>query len=102
MQQNFKYCKILFEYDVIGPKISEMIKNDTDTDKELWTQIYNFYLSATANFVREEKYDEAVNRYKEMVNSLKDYYGIRENTPEIAKEYDMAQGGHGIVKLIRP
>lgn len=37
MQQNFKYCKILFEYDVIGPKISEMIKNDTDTDKELWT-----------------------------------------------------------------
>lgn len=100
LQKNCKYFKILFEYDVIGPKIAEMIKNDSDTDKELWIQIYNFYLSATANFHRNGKTDEAVQRYEEMVVSLKEYYGIKEEITEIAKGYDASQGGHGKLKLL--
>ena len=100
LQKNCKYFPILFEYDVIGPKIAEMIKNDTATDQELWVQIYNFYLSATANFHREGKTDDAVKRYQEMVVALKEYYGIKEQITEIAKGYDASQGGHGIVKLL--
>jgi len=101
MQQNCKYCKILFEYDVIGPKMAEMIKQDVSTDLELWTQIYNFYLVPTANYVNDQNYDEAVNRYKEMVNALKEYYGIKEEITEIAKGYDIAQGGHGKLKFLQ-
>lgn len=100
MQKNCKYCGILFEYDVIGPKISEMIRNDKDSNPELWAQFYNFYLSATANFVHEEKYDEAISRYTEMISALKDYYGIQQDIVEIVKDYDMSQGGHGKVKIL--
>ena len=100
MQQNCKYCKILFEYDVIGPKIAGMIKEDKNSDQELWISFYNFYLSQTANFILNQQYDDAVSRYTEMVNSLKEYYGISENIVEIAKSYDMSQGGHGKLKLL--
>lgn len=100
MQKNCKYCKTLFEYDVIGPKIAEMIKQDNEKDEELWANFYNFYLLQTASLVTEEKYDEAVSRYTEMVNALKEYYGINEDIVEITKDYDMSQGGHGKLKLL--
>lgn len=100
MQKNCKYCRTLFEYDVIGPKIAGMIKEDNTTDQELWINFYNFYLQQTANLILNQQYDEAVARYTEMVNSLKDYYGINESIVEIAKNYDMSQGGHGKLKLL--
>jgi len=99
MQKNCKYCKTLFEYDVIGPKIAGMIQNDKDTDQELWISFYNFYLLQTAMLVNENKYEEAISRYTEMVNSLKDYYGIKEEILEVAYDYDMINGGHGKMKI---
>ncbi len=96
MQKDLRYCKLLFEYDMICPKLAEMIKEDSKDNNELWTVVYNFYLSIIANFILEEKYDKAVERYTEMLNDLKDYYGLN----EMAKNYDMQQGGHGKVKLL--
>ena len=98
MQKNINYAKILFEYDTIGPIIAGMIKQDITSDQELWIQFYNFYLLPVTNFLSDDKYDEAISRYTEMVNALKDYYGINENIEEVAKDYDMAQGGHGKIK----
>ena len=100
MQKNCKYCKLLFEYDVIGPKIAEMIQNDKNTDQELWINFYNFYLLQAASLVKAEKHDEAVSKYTEMVNALKEYYAINEDIVEIAKDYDMSQGGHGKMKIL--
>lgn len=100
MQKDIKYCKLLFEYDVIGPKIAQMIQEDNNTDIELWIQFYNFYLSQTANFILDKKYDDAVTLYTQMITDLKEYYGIREDMVEITKEYDMSKGGHGKVKKI--
>lgn len=100
MQKNCKYCKTLFEYDVIGPKIAKMIKEDTTSDQELWISFYNFYLSSATNFILEGDHNAAVTRYSEMVNALKEYYGIKEDIVEIAKDYDMSQGGHGKMKLL--
>ena len=100
MQRNCKYCGLLFEYDVIGPKIAKMIKDDKDTDYETWQMIYNCYLLKIANLVEERKYDNAVSVYKRMINVLKGHYGINESIDEIIMNYDMTQGGHGKVKLI--
>lgn len=86
MQKNCKYCKTLFEYDVIGPKIAKMIKEDTNSDQEVWIAIYNFYLSRVANFILEGDHNAAVTRYSEMVNALKEYYGIKEDIVEITKD----------------
>lgn len=99
LQKDEKYKDLLFEYDVVGPTIADLISLEfkKEQDKEMWTQIYNFYLSPTANFILEKNYDFAIMRYKEMVNSLKDYYGINvEIHPD--EDYDYTNGGHGKVK----
>jgi hypothetical protein len=102
MQKDSKYFKTLLEYDVVGPVIAKFIKEEYNNthDDEMWIQFYNFYLSPTANLIKEEKYDEAVLRYKEMVESLKDYYGI-EKEVNIIEDYDMSKGGHGKVKFLK-
>lgn len=101
MQKNCKYCKTLFEYDVIGPKIAEMIRQDNASDQQLWNDIYKFYLLETVNFILEEKYDNAISKYTNMVNALKIYYGIFQDIKEIQQDYDMSQGGHGKMKLLQ-
>lgn len=100
MQKNINYAKLLFEYDVIGPTIAGMINQDTISDQEIWIQFYNFYLLPVANLLSDNKYDEAISRYTEMVSALKEYYGINTNIKEISKEYDMTQGGHGKMKCL--
>lgn len=101
LQKDPKYLMLLMEYDVIGPKIANLIKDEykKTQDKEIWILFYNFYLSATANLILENKYDEAVTRYKEMVSSLKEYFALDDQKITI-ENYDMSQGGHGKVKFI--
>ena len=101
LQKDPKYLKLLMEYDVVGPTLAYFIEDEykKTQDKEMWTLFYNFYLSQTANLISENKYDEAIDRYKEMVDSLKDYFGTRDLTVTI-ENYDMSKGGHGKVKLL--
>ena len=102
MQKNEKYFGLLYEYDTVGPQIANMISEDQETEQELWISIYNFYLSPTATFMNENQPEQAINRYQEMVGSLKEYYGIREDIKEIPKDYDIKQAGHGKVKTLTP
>lgn len=100
IQRDCKYCDILLEYDMIGPKIADMIKGDKDTDKDVWQLIYNGYLLPTANLIMKTRYDEAILRYKRMINILKKHYGISESLDEIIGNYDIIIGEHGKVKFI--
>lgn len=102
MQKNEKYFGLLYEYDTVGPKIAHIISEDKETDQELWVSFYNFYLSNTAKLMNENKPEEAINKYQEMVASLKEYYGINESIKEIPNEYDAKQGGHGKIKTLTP
>lgn len=101
MQKDCKYCKTLFEYDVVGPKIADMIKEDKDTDQEMWHAIYNFYLSQTANLVQIGKHDEAVTRYSEMIIALKKHYGLKEDIVEITNNYNKAQDSIGKIQMLQ-
>ena len=100
IQRDCKYCEILLEYDAIGPKLAEMIKNDKDADKDIWQLIYNGYLSPIACLIVGKRYDEAVLRYKRMVNVLKKHYGINESLDEIIMNYDFLHCEPGKVKFI--
>lgn len=100
MQRDYKYCVLLFESDIIEPKIAKMINDDKDTEYETWQMIYNCYLLQTANLIEGGKYDQAVFMYKRMINVLKDHYRINESIDEIIMNFDFTQGGHGRVKLI--
>ncbi len=101
LQKDVKYLPLLMEYDVVGPTLANLIADEykKTQDKEMWISFYNFYLSATANFIVEKKYSEAVSRYQEMVVSLKDYFGIEDINITIPN-YDMSQGGHGKLRLL--
>lgn len=101
MQKDSKYASILLEYDTIGPDIAYFIRKEYEesSDREIWIQFYNFYLQPTANYIADGQFDNAVNRYKEMVTSLKDYFGLKDYNP-IISNYDYTHGGHGKIKLL--
>ena len=98
IQQNLRYSKTLFEYDIIDPIIANVINKDKKDKTEMWIAIYNFYLVAITNLIREEKYNEAVERYSEMIADLKEHYGINEYIHELTQNYGMGQEK---VKLLR-
>lgn len=100
MQKDIAYKKVLYEYDTIGPKIACNLDKDfrNSEDKDLVFELYNFYIQPTARLVDEKKYDEAVARYSEMTNALKEYYGIDEDI-NVDENYDYENGGHGVKKL---
>lgn len=93
-----KYRDLLFEYDTIGPKIANAIENDND--KELCCLLYEEKLKPISVMIKEEKYDNAVESYKQMTNGLKVYYNIKENL-EKCDDYDQLKGGHGRVYNMR-
>lgn len=93
MQKNSEYQEILYEYDVAGPQIAKSLKEDNDL--ELVNGILDFYILPTIGYVREKKYKEAVDRYKNMTKSLEEYYGIEYNK-NIPTSYDYTRGGHGV------
>lgn len=97
MQQDNRCIGLLYEYDVIGPEISKSIKkqfNETN-NIELWILIFNFYIQPTIHLYEDNKYDKAIERYKEMFDSLKDYFGYKNIPYTIPQEYDYKNGGHG-------
>ena len=98
MQKDSKYKETLYEYDTVGPKISERLQNDP-MNKEIATGFFNAYIDPTARLVAAGEYDRAVSKYKKMTNILREYYGIQKEE-NIPSDYDHTQGGHGIVKKI--
>lgn len=102
LQRDPKYLKLLLEYDIVGPEIAKNIKEECtkNNDKELWIQFYNSYLSSAANYIENNQTDLAIERYTEMVNALKEYYGLA-SLDEMIENYDMTKGGHGKVIYLK-
>lgn len=100
LQKDSKYYNLLLEYDMIGPDIAYFIKKEYEktNDIEMWVQFYNFYLQPTVNYINNGEFDSAVNRYKGMVETLKDYFGLQDLHYNIFN-YDISNGGHGQLKL---
>lgn len=101
MQKSIEYKDILQEYDTIGPDIAYFIEKEYEEtkDREPWIQFYNHYLVTTSNLIRSQEYNQAVSCYKNMVLSLKEYFGINNEDKKEVTDYDYTQGGHGIVKV---
>ncbi len=96
MQRDPKYRDLLFEYDTVGPKIAEAIREDADY--ELINGMYDFYILPVVDKVKEKKYDDAVDKYVKMTRALENYYGINFDG-KVSENYDYTTGGHG--KLIK-
>lgn len=102
MQKEAKYFDILLEYDVIGPIIAKRIYEEYCKmgNKDMWTRFYQLYLLETADLISLEKYEEAVCKYKQMMSTLKTYFGIHDvDLTTYQENYDMSKGGHGRLKI---
>lgn len=102
MQKEAIYFDILLEYDVIGPIIARSIYEDYEEreNKDMWVRFYQLYLLKTADLISSKKYTEAVSKYEQMMNVLKNYFGIHDmDLTTYQKDYDMSKGGHGKLKI---
>lgn len=88
-----EYHDLLCEYDIVGPIISEAIKNSLKP--EVFSKfLYDTYIKQTVICIEEGKYNLAVEIYKYMVNELKKCIGIKEQIyPE-----DLVPTGKGYIK----
>ena len=77
LEKDARYDEILREYDIVGPFLAQMIETD-DESKELCERLLQVYLVKVLDLIKENKNDEALNRYIEMVNLLRTIYGVNE------------------------
>ena len=101
MQKNPNYLPMLLTYDIIGPIISQKLANDK-FGKEIATTYFNKYITKSVLAIEEEKYQEAINIYKAMTDTLANHYGI--NTTIISPDLstiDTNYLGHGKIKKLQ-
>ena len=78
-----------------------LIKKDYEESKDdtLWKKYYDTYLVSTEQLVKENNYDGAINKYVEMVQVLKSYFGLDKVTSRNIAQYDFSNGGHGKIMI---
>ncbi len=100
LQTNQDYYETLKEYDSIGPVIAFKLLTDKD-NKKIAEALYNNVLTTISDLVKEQKNDEAVEKYKVMTLLLINYYGLKRNyNHEVDNNYhyndfDAKKAGHG-------
>ena len=94
LQKNQEYDSLLYEYDVVGPKISEHLMTE---DLSIIQKLFLSFIKPITLLIKQGNYQNAIERYQQMTLSLKDYYGITD-TLDICSDYDFSKGGHGYIK----
>lgn len=94
LQKDEKYQNILYEYDVVGPKIAEELR---DEDVDLVQDLYNGFILPIVLDIKSNHFNEAISKYVIMTKCLEESYGI-DYQNEVPKNYDYHNGGHGIIK----
>ena len=61
------------QYDIIGPIIAECLTNDPDSEI-LCKRLIEFFLSDILDLIHDNKNEEALGKYTEMINILRFFY----------------------------
>lgn len=77
MEKDDSYSKLLEEYDIVGPMIAKELASE---DESVVGKIYNIFLVPVAKSINNNKADQAVFKYKNMLEILKAHYKIDEET----------------------
>ena len=75
LSKDSKYDNVLAEYDIVGPVLAKNLIEDEDSI-ELCKKLSQVYLIRVLDLIKEEKYDDALNLYTEMINLLKVIYNV--------------------------
>ena len=98
MKKNGEYIPLLITYDVIGPMISSKLEQDK-YGKEIANVYFEKYITKSVEAIEEEKYQNAINIYIAMTDSLAERYGINTTfvKPDL-KDIEMKNLGHARVR----
>lgn len=75
---NPRYYELLTEYEVIGPVISENMHNDEHGLEVAEYYYENYIYDIVVNLSTKKDYNDAVDKYVDMVNDMKRMYGVTE------------------------
>ncbi len=75
LSKDSRYDDVLAEYDIVGPKIAEMLSKDEESD-ELCKKLVQVFLCRVLDYIKVGKNDEALGLYIEMINLLKVIYNV--------------------------
>lgn len=95
LQKDEKYKGILHEYDTVGPKIAENLREE---DMEVIDKLFDSQLKPIVGLIKLHQYDNAIRRYVKMTKTLEEAYGINYDGI-VEKNYDYTNGGHGKVNI---
>lgn len=93
MAKDEKYDYLLKEYDVVGPLLSEAIRNSQDKEFICKT-MYETYIIPTKDAILKGQYDYAVSIYSFMVYNLKRRFNIPDESYMYEYKPDAVKG-HG-------
>ena len=97
------YKPLLVEYDVVGPKLAEHLKDDPIKYQIAATTFFS-YIKPICGLIKENKNAEAVQKYVDMTNKFKLIYNIDNSiiNQKLIENADIEKSGHGkyIVKKL--
>ncbi len=93
LQRDEQYKDLLYEYDTVGPEISNNLKKE---EVSFVLKLYDNFLVPIVSCIRNNKNEEAISKYVTMTKSLEECYGI-EYKEKAPTTYDYQKGGHGAV-----
>ena len=97
LKTHLQYLNILLQYDLIGPKISKEISNIAENYGFCLNMMNNFLIPC-ANAIKQEKYEEAITIYENMVYLLSETFNIPSINIPANLEYDINIIGKGRLK----
>jgi len=77
-----RYYPLLAEYEVVGPIISENMYNDEHGIEVAEYYFENYIYDIVINLSTRKDYNDAVDKYVEMVNDFKRMYGVIKDVTE--------------------
>ena len=96
LQKDEKYKALLVEYDIVGPVIANALANDPLRETIAKVYLNNFIIPIT-QFINNKENDRAVDKYYQMTNNLKTFYGLNNYNVSVKEidNADIGKSGHG-------
>lgn len=96
LQKDEKYKTLLVEYDIVGPVIASALANDPLKETIAKVYLNNFIIPITQFIINKEN-DRAVDKYYQMTNNLKTFYGLNNYNVSVEQieNADIEKSGHG-------
>lgn len=100
LKTNIDYLPLLFEYDKVGPIICEHIRNEKNNER-FCLGLLQYFLIPCVQAIKEEKTEEAISIYQNMVMYLNDIFDLPSIEIKAPESYDLETLGKGRIRQIK-